>query len=181
MSQYLCIGHDVNGGYDCVLTSMNGARETMRSKWLCCKDKIYLRPFKITIVDPDLFRRIESVIAEVLQSVGEQYPDDVRSFYYQGRTIEHPTQQDLSRWLEDGMEINELRWRGVALHVDGSRIRWSGDPGDYMEFPAPVTSLTKHPRKDDVVVTLANGRSYCLAGTNDPMCPFRAEEMPKDA
>ncbi|MCE5324897.1 MAG: hypothetical protein LLG01_00635 [Planctomycetaceae bacterium] len=100
MSQRLYVGRPPDDGYDCILTGTEGAREKLRSEWLCMFEGFYAGPFKIRIGDLTLFAELKQVIADVLESVGRVFPDDVWVFYCGDSCIEHPTEHELSTWLD---------------------------------------------------------------------------------
>lgn len=101
MSQRLHIGSTSDGGYDCVCTSVEGAREKLIAEWLWLHEGFYAGPFKIRIGDMALFRALEPVLIELFERLGELYPDNVWTFSRGRSVIEHPSRAELDEWLKE--------------------------------------------------------------------------------
>ena len=99
MSQRLHIGHTDKKHFNCILTDDADSQERLWHEWLEYSDGICLGPWNITIADLTLFKQLEPAIAVVLERVGEEYPDCVWTFYFNGKKIDHPTKDELSAFL----------------------------------------------------------------------------------
>lgn len=94
MSNRLHIGPSDDPIYDCVLTSLDGAKEKLAEEWM------YASPYKVRIGDMALFKAAQPVLADVFADYGREWPDDVWAFYRGEERIEHPTQSELDAWCD---------------------------------------------------------------------------------
>jgi len=78
----LHVGHAPEGFYDCVITEECGAREKLMREWLCYSNGVFIGPWKITIGDAELWKSIEPIVQDVIESVSYDYPEDIWSFRY---------------------------------------------------------------------------------------------------
>jgi protein-tyrosine phosphatase len=72
------------------------------SEWLGYNPNngIFLGPWKIRISDIELFKTVEFVIKHTLETVGKKYPDDIACFYIGEKSIWHPTEDELKRFIK---------------------------------------------------------------------------------
>ncbi len=98
MSQRLYVGNTDDGGYDCVVTTLDGLRTKLQSEWLVISTG-YLGPWKIRIGDVGLFQAIEPTIKDIFEELNLNYPGDVWKFYQDDRSIDHPSQEELNSWF----------------------------------------------------------------------------------
>lgn len=73
MSQRLHIGITNEKFYDCILITLDNARNKLLNEWLMYSHGNYLGPFKIRIGDIVLWKQVEPVIVEVLITTGNIY------------------------------------------------------------------------------------------------------------
>ena len=101
MSQRLCIGPPpFENYYDLVIESSDDS-EQLVSEWLMSQGRIYFGPWKIRLVDLDLWEQVKGDVAEVLVSRGNSFPDCVWYFYHNEDCIEHPTGEELEAWIKE--------------------------------------------------------------------------------
>src|ERR1700736_174109 len=102
MSQRLHIGPTKDSYYDCVIDRDEFyIKEKINSRWLVKGNGFFLGPWKISIGNKKKFLQIQPLIEEVFQDVGKKYPDCIWVFYEGDRSIEHPTKEELSEWIND--------------------------------------------------------------------------------
>lgn len=61
--------------------------------------QFYLGPWKIRIVDIELFLLVQDSIREAFKSLHINFPEDVWCFYCGDNSIEHPNQKELDVFL----------------------------------------------------------------------------------
>lgn len=106
MSQRLYVGKTEEKWPDCIIDRVEGAQGKLLEEWLCWTGLFFLGPWKIRIGDMELFRELNSVLRKTFEVVGRKYPKDVWVFYWNDRTIEHPTEEQLERWLRGCISIS---------------------------------------------------------------------------
>ena len=108
MSQRLYIGKspDVQGYYDCIIKEYSADIDNLlKEKWISYKDGWYLKPWKIIIEDLDLFIKIEPHILKLISSLECKYPQDIWLFYYRGKDIAHPSDEELENFIEENKDV----------------------------------------------------------------------------
>lgn len=118
MSHRLHVGETSEQIYDCVLATPDGARDKLLDEWLMYHDGMFAGPWKIRIGNATLWQEVEPVIAEVLASVGNTYPDDVWAFYCGEDSIEHPTAEELRVWIHKANAPHQARSGSEAVRSD---------------------------------------------------------------
>jgi len=102
MSQRLLITSSIekNEWPDCVINpNTEDVEEELIKEWLGCNGSWFLGPWKISIEDFGLFLKVQPLIEKVLIDRNKEYPNDVWAFYYGKERIEHPTKQELKKWI----------------------------------------------------------------------------------
>lgn len=140
MSQRLYVGETDSKVYDCVISSPGGARERLVSEWMGASGGCHVGPWQVFIGNLPLFCLLCPVFEDVFASLGHVFPTDVYAFHYAGRSLEHPSRDDLLRWLTV-----------IKVHRDGPI---GGAP--------PITTASvpsKYTTSQDVVVKLGGPAS----------------------
>ena len=86
--------------YDCILVDNKKVWERLLSEWLHRDKGFYLGPFKIRIGDRKLYKQLSPILLKLFERIGKQYPDDIWMFSQGNKSIEHPTIDALSKWLD---------------------------------------------------------------------------------
>lgn len=102
MSQRLHIGKTEEIFYDYVITSdSEDLVERLESEWLFLINGAFLGPIKIHIGDLPLYRKVHNKIKYVVEKhFRESYPEKIWAFYRYGESIEHPTTDELEKFLK---------------------------------------------------------------------------------
>lgn len=103
MSQRLHIGKTGKDIYDCVIDNADNVEKKVKYDWLKYDDydKCFWGPFKISISDIELWYSVEPMIHKTLASMGVDYPSDIWMFYCNGKVIEHPSPDELNKWIKE--------------------------------------------------------------------------------
>jgi len=100
MSQRLHIGDSEDKIYDCIITGANGVREKLLEEWLCLSGGMFFGPLRIWVSDVDLFEKIQPAFTQVFETVGKPYPGYIWDINIKGNTIEHPTIDELNKFVQ---------------------------------------------------------------------------------
>jgi len=98
MSQRLFIGPDPKEGMDCVIKGTPTIQEIRRmllGEWLRLRGGSYSGPWKVWIKDVKLFKRVARQAKRMFETLGHKWPECVWCFYYDSKTLEHPSQKEL--------------------------------------------------------------------------------------
>ncbi len=104
MSQRMFIGEnnsELDDSYDCIISELAGAEEKIRAQFLLMEEGcgFFIGPWKIRISDIDLFTALNPVLQSIFADVGKEYPICVWEFYYNNKSISHPTYDELYTWI----------------------------------------------------------------------------------
>lgn len=112
MSQRLYIGKTDKDWYDCVINRVSSdIPERLAREWLSLEpgNPFFLGPWRVFISDFALFREVDSMMQQVFDRVGRNYPDCVWDFtdvshddHYSD--IEHPNTEQLAAWVESRLD-----------------------------------------------------------------------------
>jgi hypothetical protein len=84
--------------------TLKEVEDTLIYDFFAAEGSSYLGPWKIKIKNLEIYLSVEPILVKVFKQFGKKYPDDVWTFYYKDRTIDHPTEKELTGFLWSGYE-----------------------------------------------------------------------------
>ena len=79
--------------------TLNEVEDTLKYDFFASEGGLYLGPWKIKIRNLEMYLCTEPILVGVFEYFGKKYPDDVWTFYYKDRMIDHPTEEELLNFL----------------------------------------------------------------------------------